>query len=286
MPFRSLSLRLRLGTANVTITSPVVVGTSGTVAVVAGVGNTATNPTLRPGHTRSASLLQRTRLKYEQSDLYNCRWARECNHDNHHGQPDHARRQRRRHSRRITVQAKDANGNNLTTSGGAVTLHPTVGAIGAVTDHNNGTYTATFTSPTTTGTATITGTIGGNPITPSPTHCAHPRAGRVLPRRRSRLARPPWSPTESRPRRSRSRPRTRTATTSTASGGAVTLHPTVGTIGTVTDNTNGTYTATFTSPTTTGTATITGTIGGNAITPSPRLHSPRAGECYHDDDRG
>ena len=47
----------------------------------------------------------------------------------------------------ITVQAKDANGNNLTASGGAVTLHPTVGTIGTVTNNTNGTYTATFTSP-------------------------------------------------------------------------------------------------------------------------------------------
>ena len=36
----------QVGTANVTITSPVVVGTLGTVAVRAGVGNTATNPTV------------------------------------------------------------------------------------------------------------------------------------------------------------------------------------------------------------------------------------------------
>ena len=63
----------------------------------------------------------------------------------------------------ITVQAKDANGNNLVVSGGVVTLQPSLGTIGTVTDNADGTYSARFTSPTTTGTSTITGTIGGNP---------------------------------------------------------------------------------------------------------------------------
>src|SRR6185295_13709886 len=60
----------------------------------------------------------------------------------------------------ITVQLKDANNNNLTTSGGTVTLATTIGTLGAVTNHNDGTYTATFTA-TTAGTATITATING-----------------------------------------------------------------------------------------------------------------------------
>ncbi|HKY95762.1 MAG TPA: Ig-like domain-containing protein, partial [Kiloniellales bacterium] len=52
----------------------------------------------------------------------------------------------------------------------------------------------------------------------------------------------------------------------TTSGGTVALSTTLGTLGSVTDNNNGTYTATLTSGTITGTATITGTINGNAIT--------------------
>ena len=51
-----------------------------------------------------------------------------------------------------------------------------------------------------------------------------------------------------------------------ASGGTVVLSTDAGTLGTVTDNTNGTYTATLTSATTTGTATITGTLDGTGIT--------------------
>ncbi|MFL6244796.1 MAG: beta strand repeat-containing protein [Thermoanaerobaculia bacterium] len=59
----------------------------------------------------------------------------------------------------ITVQAKDIAGNNLTSSGGTVTLSTDLGSLGSVTDNNNGTYTATLTASSQAGTATISGTI-------------------------------------------------------------------------------------------------------------------------------
>jgi type IV secretory pathway VirB9-like protein len=69
----------------------------------------------------------------------------------------------------ITVQAKDANGNNYTVSGGAVTLASTgSGAVSAVTDNGNGTYTATISNPVAE-TVTISGTIAGNAITDTAT---------------------------------------------------------------------------------------------------------------------
>jgi hypothetical protein len=65
----------------------------------------------------------------------------------------------------ITVQLKDANGNNLTTSGGTVLLFSSAGTLGDVTDSNDGTYTAVLRSSTTAGTATISGTLNGADIT-------------------------------------------------------------------------------------------------------------------------
>jgi predicted RNA-binding protein with TRAM domain len=67
----------------------------------------------------------------------------------------------------VTVQAKDAGGNNLTSSQGSVTLSATAGTLGAVTDNANGTYTATFTAPASrgTGTSTISGTLAGAALT-------------------------------------------------------------------------------------------------------------------------
>ncbi len=63
----------------------------------------------------------------------------------------------------ITVLAKDTAGNQLTEGGDTVTLATTVGSLSAVTDHGNGTYTATLTSSIG-GTATTTGTIAGGTI--------------------------------------------------------------------------------------------------------------------------
>jgi uncharacterized delta-60 repeat protein len=64
----------------------------------------------------------------------------------------------------ITVQAKDANGNNLTTSGGVVALMQDGSAtISTVTDYTDGTYTATI-SNLVAETVTISGTIAGSTI--------------------------------------------------------------------------------------------------------------------------
>src|SRR5690606_41914978 len=69
----------------------------------------------------------------------------------------------------ITVQAKDANGNNLTT-GGATVAAAVSGAntaTPAVVDNGDGTYTLTYT-PTTSGTDNVAITLNGNAISGSP----------------------------------------------------------------------------------------------------------------------
>ncbi|HUI10520.1 MAG TPA: invasin domain 3-containing protein [Bacteroidota bacterium] len=65
----------------------------------------------------------------------------------------------------ITVQLKDASGNNLAGSGGTVVINTTAGGIGATTDHGNGQYTATLTSPTSAGSATVGATLNSTPLT-------------------------------------------------------------------------------------------------------------------------
>jgi invasin-like protein/PASTA domain-containing protein/Big-like domain-containing protein len=69
----------------------------------------------------------------------------------------------------VTVQAKDAYGNNLTQSDGTVALSATAGTLSAVTNGGNGTYAATLTAPTSPGTATVSGTVGGRAITSTAT---------------------------------------------------------------------------------------------------------------------
>ncbi len=70
----------------------------------------------------------------------------------------------------ITVQLKDANGNNLITGGDGIALSTNLGTIGTVTDNGDGgSYTATLTSGTTAGPATVTGTLNGVPMTDTAT---------------------------------------------------------------------------------------------------------------------
>ena len=69
----------------------------------------------------------------------------------------------------LTVQLKDASGNALTTSGGTVTVVKTAGptvSLSAVTDNNDGTYTATV-SGSSAGTATFSAQLGGTALTHS-----------------------------------------------------------------------------------------------------------------------
>jgi len=72
----------------------------------------------------------------------------------------------------LTLRAKDAFGNNLTTGGLTVAFTATggtsTGAIGATTDHGDGTYTAPFTGLLAGSALTIGATINGSPVTSSP----------------------------------------------------------------------------------------------------------------------
>lgn len=69
----------------------------------------------------------------------------------------------------ITVQLRDAAGANVTTGGHSVVLSTTAGALSTVTDHGNGTYTATLTSATAPATATVSGTLDGAAMTSTAT---------------------------------------------------------------------------------------------------------------------
>ena len=61
----------------------------------------------------------------------------------------------------ITIQLKDAQGNNLTTTGGTVTVATSAGTLGTVIDNNNGTYTVILTSSNVATTANITYVLNG-----------------------------------------------------------------------------------------------------------------------------
>jgi adhesin/invasin len=64
----------------------------------------------------------------------------------------------------ILVQVKDTEGGPVHEGGHSVNLVTSLGTLSAVTDRNDGTYTATLTAGTTNGTARISGSMNGAKI--------------------------------------------------------------------------------------------------------------------------
>lgn len=163
----------------------------------------------------------------------------------------------------ITVTLRNAEGDALEQGGDDVTLATTAGTLSGVTDNGDGTYTDTLTSSTTPGTATITGTVNGEEIADDAT--VEFRPGGPTSENTTIEADPNSIVADG------SSASTITVTVKdangnvrTAGGDTVALAATAGELSDVTDNADGTYTATLTA-TAAGTATITGTVNGDAI---------------------
>ncbi len=174
----------------------------------------------------------------------------------------------------LTVQAKDANGNDQTTGGSTVTItrQSGTGTISPVTDNGDGTYTATATAPTTTGTGTFVATLDGNPVESGSTTQTEATVTYVpgpVDAARSTL-----TPTSSSITADGTATQLLTVQAKDANGNdqttggstvTITRQSGTGTISPVTDNGDGTYTATATAPTTTGTGTFVATLDGNPV---------------------
>ncbi|HJR54260.1 MAG TPA: invasin domain 3-containing protein [Gemmatimonadota bacterium] len=165
----------------------------------------------------------------------------------------------------IMVELRDASGTPLTSGGDNVQLSTTAGTLGSVSDNGNGTYTAILTAASTGGSATISGTVNGAAITDTAVVTftgPGPPSGAT-----SQITASPTSIPANGASTSTITVELRDAsgTPLIAGGDAVQLSTTAGALGSVSDNGNGTYTATLTAPSTAGTATISGTVNGNAI---------------------
>jgi adhesin/invasin len=165
----------------------------------------------------------------------------------------------------ITVTLKDANNVPLTTSGGTVALATNLGTLSAVTNANNGTYTATFTA-TTAGAAVISGTLNGAALTSTAPITVTASTATLA---QSTVTANPTSITASGSSIATITIQLKDANgnnTATASG-AVTLQTSAGTLlATLVDNGNGNFTQDLQSTTATGPATLTGKIGASSIT--------------------
>ena len=163
----------------------------------------------------------------------------------------------------ITVQLNDDTPAALTVGGDAVTLLTTHGVLTSVTDNASGTYTATLTA-TTPGTATITGKVNSVAITDGETVVFAP--GAVSAAHTTIDAAPPSINVDTGSSAITVTARDQYDNPTGVSGGTVTLASTnTGALTVVTDNANGTYSATLTD-TVTHLDTVTGTIATLPIT--------------------
>ncbi|MEI7028374.1 Ig-like domain-containing protein, partial [Paenibacillus sp. y28] len=164
----------------------------------------------------------------------------------------------------VTVQVKDAQGNDITTGGATVTMTSTLGTVGSVTDNNNGTYTATLTAPTTAGTATVSATLDGTALTSTAIvqfvpGAASAAASTVETANATLIANGTSQTTVT------VKLKDAHGNALTTGGATVGIATTSGTVSGITDNNNGTYTATLTAPATAGAATVSATLGGTAL---------------------
>jgi LPXTG-motif cell wall-anchored protein len=163
----------------------------------------------------------------------------------------------------ITVTARDRDGVALTASGGTVTIESSLGTVSAVTDNGDGTYEATLTG-TTAGDATVSFSINGSDspntvsvtIDPRPADAA---SSTIESDTASIIADGTTAATIT------ITARDATGAAVATSAGTVTASSTLGTLSAVTDNGDGTYTATLTGAAT-GDAVVSFTLGGTAAT--------------------
>jgi hypothetical protein len=163
----------------------------------------------------------------------------------------------------VTVRLKDDQGNNLTSGGDNVSLTSSIGTPGGVTDNGNGTYTAPVTS-TVTGQAVIRGTVNSGLILDSAVVQFTPGSVSLA---TSNISANPTSIIANGGSTSRITVQLRDAFGNNliAGAGTVLLTTNHGTIGAVTDSTNGRYSALLTSSTSLDTARVTGTLNGSPL---------------------
>ncbi|MDZ7773797.1 MAG: invasin domain 3-containing protein [Balneolaceae bacterium] len=164
----------------------------------------------------------------------------------------------------LTVTLFDANGERITSSGGEVTLSTTEGTLGKVTDHGDGTYTATLTSSTRIVEAVITGRLNGGGIDDKAT--VQFNAGGVSIEESTITADPNAIPADGEATSEVTVVLRDAAGNRLPAGAAdVIISTTLGSLGEVTDQEDGSYTATLTSEQTAETAVLTATADGEDI---------------------
>jgi gliding motility-associated-like protein len=159
----------------------------------------------------------------------------------------------------VTIQLKDINGNNLTSGGDNVTLTTTLGTLSDVADNGDGTYSAMLTSSSTAGIAEITGVVNTNAINDNATITLTPATSPVLTATISANATTAIADGESTVQIVVT---VRNASGTLVPGATILFNTTAGTLSSVVDNNDGTYTVTLTSSIIVEVAEVSFTING------------------------
>jgi adhesin/invasin len=168
----------------------------------------------------------------------------------------------------FTVTLKDAQGNTFATTNDNVTFtrSNSLGTFGTTVNTSPGVYEGTYTSGTSPGTDTITVTVNTISLSTQPVITLNPGIPSTA---TSTVTAASTSLTANGSSTSVVTIRLKDSSGNNIprGGAAVTIRVSSGpgSIGSVTDNTNGTYTATYTSSTTSGSATLIATVGGTDI---------------------
>ncbi|WP_018882954.1 invasin domain 3-containing protein [Paenibacillus massiliensis] len=170
----------------------------------------------------------------------------------------------------ITVTLRNGVNNLLGSSEGMVQLSSTLGQLGAVTDHGDGTYTAELTAPMISGNAVITGTLNGYPLASSATVVLNALAPSAA---LSTLIASPAIVTADGSSESTLTVQLKDTNGNpiTTGGRTVRFSTTNGTLSSVRDMGNGSYVSQLRSPTRTGEAIVTATVDGVSLQQQARL---------------
>uniref|UniRef100_UPI003D81416B invasin domain 3-containing protein n=1 Tax=Yersinia pseudotuberculosis TaxID=633 RepID=UPI003D81416B len=167
----------------------------------------------------------------------------------------------------VTLTLRDSNNNPVT--GQTVALVSTLGTLGAVTEQASGVYTATLTAGTVAGVASLSVSVGGSALGVAPATVTLNGDSGNLSTTHSTLVAAPVSIEANGSDTSLVTLTLRDSNNNPVTGQTVALVSTLGTLGAVTEQASGVYTATLTAGTVAGVASLSVSVGGSALGVAP-----------------
>ncbi|WP_261374342.1 YrIlm family inverse autotransporter adhesin [Yersinia similis] len=167
----------------------------------------------------------------------------------------------------VTLTLKD--GNNIPVTGQNVTFLSPLGTLSAMTDSGNGVYTATLTAGTVSGTTAVSSNINGIALDMTPATVTLNGNSGELSTTNSTLVAAPVNIEANGSDTSVVTLTLRDNNNNPVTGQTVTFTSTLGTLGNVTEQASGLYTATLTAGTVSGVASLSVSVGGSALGVTP-----------------